>query len=507
MDNIDTDNLSSSERCSSNQPTNEPSSNPSIPTPNPFVPPGGTNPVDPAPYLPPGARRPIPIYMVPEPTADDDAFGKYLTSVSYQLSHQYDVMVSMGAHMSLNSITTHTQPTIDSMIMQKYAVLADASYYNYGNKDVKAFLKTKNHIPGITDFDVISELTSQDNLVLRNHETGEVVISFRGTANASDWSVNGRIPMGFEIQSQRYKEANDLVKRVKTHFPDTDIRLTGHSQGGGISSYLSYTHDLEGIHFQPAMGLSQMKIMGRGTTKPQTVYRTHGDPVSIGATNPLFRGSKNMRVHEIDTLPHLGNDLLGIHSIENFHPAPSISSEMEPLLDNGINVVRNSRGSSLAGVAKAAGKYAGPVLTGLFTAQEVREDLKQGSGEQKAAKVTNTLLENVSEYAAAEGVLAAAVLLTPIGLGAAATMAAAGLTMAGIIAATYAVQAAGHELGKYHLTEKAIHQVSQTFKKTKELISSHRKPILKTAKTLTHALGPGRIPMKRGMKRYGLPFH
>lgn len=64
----------------------------------------------------------------------------------------------------------------------------------------------------------------------RNQETGEVVVSFRGTDDLKDFTPDGAIML--QTAANQYGNAYAFYQSVAGNFPSSNISLTGHSLGG-----------------------------------------------------------------------------------------------------------------------------------------------------------------------------------------------------------------------------------------------------------------------------------
>jgi len=97
------------------------------------------------------------------------------------------VHADLGEHIGerLEHDINKKHKDVESVDQHKYARLANASYDNFNGKSVHENLRKSqyDYIDDLKDFEMDSELSTQDDLVLHNAKTGEMVISYRGTTD------------------------------------------------------------------------------------------------------------------------------------------------------------------------------------------------------------------------------------------------------------------------------------------------------------------------------------
>jgi hypothetical protein len=271
-----------------------------------------------------------------------------------------------------------TEIVRDSLNQQKYSRLANASYDQF-NSDGDASVVEKglsdpeySHL-GIEDFKVDKELSSIDNVVLHNKVTGETHISFRGTTDdlketdqfLSDWNTNRKImfnPKAAE-NSTRFTEASAQTEKVIAKYGNRFTTVSGHSQGGGISSLIGQEKDLKGFHFNPAISPKQVSENSKGldakNIEKQVIYKSHMDFASpLSYTQPI---RKNFSVNLVGTKPGIDNSIVKTHSLDNF------------AAKGGLNVERNTMVSSMK---KSMGTGLSVAAQGYFLSQDIKQDLK-----------------------------------------------------------------------------------------------------------------------------------
>lgn len=80
------------------------------------------------------------------------------------------------------------------------------------------------------------------------HYDKAIVIAFRGTElSLNDFFTD--LTMGAGIIPQQFKDAENVLAKVKIKYPERIIKICGHSLGGAISQYISGKYSLQGYSF------------------------------------------------------------------------------------------------------------------------------------------------------------------------------------------------------------------------------------------------------------------
>lgn len=193
---------------------------------------------------------------------------------------------------------------------QKYALLARAAYFEGDEKQINALF---GKVGVLRNFTLDKELSTKKNSVFVDSNTGEVVIAYKGTnpTNKEDLYDDLQIVLSREDSTSRFQKANDLYTKVEAKYGKENVRIAGHSLGGAIAMYVGERNDVESHSFNPAISaLRAMRTHG-SNTKTSYVYRTKGDPVSVGAH---LNADSNRRVIQVEQ-----KDVLDTHSIDNFY--------------------------------------------------------------------------------------------------------------------------------------------------------------------------------------------
>lgn len=256
----------------------------------------------------------------------------------------------------------------DPVVMHEYAKMVHASYEFFKHRDfskVKEYMNSSDnaYVPGFNQWQVNEQHSSADDLVFvkygRDLNNPKVVIACRGTATSSDWITNANMVAGGTEQTNRFKNLERTFYRLRSQFPDSQIEVTGHSQGGGLSYALAQKYNLRGYHYDPAVfpafrhaagtanvdkfmmmensffnqtanlinqtaqtwtqsALSRMGVSGNihSSRQQQFVYKNSVDPVSMMMT--LLDSDKNVSIRTVD-VKNVNGQLGNPHSLDNYH--------------------------------------------------------------------------------------------------------------------------------------------------------------------------------------------
>lgn len=484
--------------------------------------PGDSNPPDSGPIpnepnYPPDTPPSVIIkdIMTNHPQWDDDTIVRYVGTYADRVSKMYKQHIQQFPYDYTGQALS--EQVLEDVAQHKYAIMAESAYMyeKDGAKAIESYLAHPDHayIDKLGAFQVDPTLSDAEHVVLFNPGTGETVVSFRGTTSAADWATDAHYLWGSEAQTARFKRSEELMERVMAQYDPMRLKVTGHSLGGGISSYIAEKYNLPGYHYNPAAFHNQ-HVMNRQASKPraryqeieqsegvvgesvseniarngyqevfnppssklngykrlpnldidngfirptepqaQTIFRTHTDIVSqatIGEARP------NYVVKHVNTLPNQGVDVLDVHGMKTFHPKPS-----QVLSKEAVLVERNTVGASIRGGLVGVAKAAGVGLQLGIAGKELYEDItKAKNTSQAVSAVSRTAVTQLGTFAAGEAGFSAATSAAALsGLTAAAAGSAAatlGLSVVALgvsVAATFAAQAAFHAMDKAHLFE------------------------------------------------------
>jgi hypothetical protein len=281
---------------------------------------------------------------------------------------------------------------------------------------VEAGLKNTRYgyIKDLKSFKVDKELSTADNVVLHNPITKETCISFRGTTDDfsrtksffSDWKTNSKIALNPKSaeNTKRFKQAFTDTEKTIEKYGKENLTVSGHSQGGNLSSLIGQRYDIESHSFQPAISVRQVnmnRVLESPTMTSQNIYRSYLDPVSPLSMDRNIR--KNFNVTNVATNPEVKDGLIGTHSLQQFTP------EVNAITHGAVEVERKTLVSS---VKSGLGPALNIIGTGYAIEQDMKDDLKTGTAIQKTGKsaisAASEVEQSLFDGEVAEGSLALA---------------------------------------------------------------------------------------------------
>lgn len=355
----------------------------------------------------------------------------------------------------------------ESLTQHKYSRLANSSYDYFNSKgkidEVHKGLMDKkyDYINDLKGFKTDTELSTIDNLVLHNAETGETHVSYRGTTDRplsktrsffNDWKINGEIAGG-STHSKRIQQADKQMDRVISKYGKNNLTVSGHSQGGHVSYEMGVKYDLEGHHYNPAINRNQVKLSSKyaSNATKQTIYKTHLDFAS-----PLSNNLKNSKVVHVNNL--VNNDsVLATHSIDQFAPKPKSVVG---------SVVKAERRTVAGSILKGAGHIAGIGMLGYSVGEDIKHDTQNDHSDlHKAVASTIDIAKNGEQFVVDGEIMATSLALAPETMGASLVVGLGAVIVNDLITSHIASEAKDnlHSVGKG--LKKAGNSVKHFFKK------------------------------------------
>lgn len=278
------------------------------------------------------------------------------------------------------NLVDNTEQVTEDVLQHKYSRLANSSYDYFNSKGsidaVHDGLSDSkyDYIQDLKGFKADTELSTIDNLVLHNAETGETHVSYRGTTDNptgatksffNDWKINGEISGG-STHSKRIQQADKQIDGIISKYGKGNLSVSGHSQGGHVSYEMAVKHDLRGFHYNPAINHTQLLKAGRYTenVSRQTVFKT---PLDFASPMTYHKGleKSNTKLSVVQNLEKM-DGVVATHSIDQFAPTP------KEILGDVVKVERRTMVSSLV---KGAGHIAGVGMTAYTMGEDIRKDI------------------------------------------------------------------------------------------------------------------------------------
>jgi hypothetical protein len=201
---------------------------------------------------------------------------------------------------------------IESNEQHKFARLANTVYYYEDQEYVQEELFS--YMNELSGFELDTEFSTEEHSIFHDKNTKETIISYRGTTNLKDVETDSHIAVGNEQNTERYKKSDDVFKSVSEKYGKENVAVTGHSLGGGISTYIAEKYDVQGHHYNPAISPTQVFSKDHhNNTNTQNIYRTKIDPVSVGG-EVIGDNQKNRTVITVGN-----NQTDHAHALTNFY--------------------------------------------------------------------------------------------------------------------------------------------------------------------------------------------
>ena len=134
-----------------------------------------------------------------------------------------------------------------------------------------------------------------------------MLFSVVGTHNISDIGTDLYLGLGLIKNTNRYKEADNLLKEAKSKYHLNKATIIGSSLGGNIAGYIGSSDDRVLTHNKAASFFQPVR-------SNETHYRNNGDLISLANANSTH--TTNLPNQNI----HTGNIILdgyNAHKIEN----------------------------------------------------------------------------------------------------------------------------------------------------------------------------------------------
>ena len=182
------------------------------------------------------------------------------------------------------------------------------------------------------------DLSNDTHQTYYNPKEKKLLYNVRGTrpTNLGDWLTNAKLLIGKGFkESDRYKDAEEGLKKAKQKYKTDSASVVGSSLGGNIANYIGGSKDKITTYNKAA-------TFG-GSLKHGTHYRTSGDIVSLldvgkthsktiandntgGILKTLGKGAVAVATENpalaVDYLKETANHVLDAHKVDNIKDKP-----------------------------------------------------------------------------------------------------------------------------------------------------------------------------------------
>lgn len=163
----------------------------------------------------------------------------------------------------------------------------------------------------VEGYRLLKKYSTVDRAVFQYEQSGDVVISFRGT-NVKNWrDVTTDIAMVANAPrwSNRFRNAERVTKQLVEEFGAERVTAVGHSLGGSQALHVSNKYGVRAHVYNPYIMTSQ--IAQQESFPLATIHTNISDPIA-GGTLLVKSKSKDFR-YNVKAWPWLGQ-----HGIANF---------------------------------------------------------------------------------------------------------------------------------------------------------------------------------------------
>ena len=181
--------------------------------------------------------------------------------------------------------------------------LYDALKSSYGNSESKSKLKNAGY-----EYD--NSLSSGNQQVWYNPNDKKLMVNVAGTHNLSDWGTDLYLGLGKLKDTNRYKEAEKVLKEAKNKYSPSQTTITGHSLGSQIGANIASKNDF-------FYGLDGGYTIGQKTRSydgNHKHFRTSGDAVSLFGANAKNMTTLSNPNFQSGIIPF---DAFNAHNIDN----------------------------------------------------------------------------------------------------------------------------------------------------------------------------------------------
>ena len=195
----------------------------------------------------------------------------------------------------------------------------------------QSYIKPDERKANLEGYTYLPQQSDMENAVYENSKDKKLIIAFRGSAKLKDLKADLGIATGLLEKTSRHDSTEELVKKLKTLFPDYSITLTGHSLGGSLAVSMSSKHNI------PAVVFNAGHTIGKSKHKDSDIkfYTKEGDPVSMLGANSY---------KDVKFIEGSHKNVLKDHSLDNFEEGGSLLGDVgKAFLSQGMDTDATDR--------------------------------------------------------------------------------------------------------------------------------------------------------------------
>eukprot|EP00965_Chrysotila_dentata_P067701 2240453-Pleurochrysis_carterae.AAC.2 len=160
---------------------------------------------------------------------EEETYGGFVI----RLTNKVAEVPTPEATSTVDDVPPLQSETVSSLRdMRRYGVLANAAYDNYFRSPESAEDRVQEYLP---KHKVLAGYRSENYITFireRTNSPSEIIISLRGTSpmNPEDLALAAKIAVGMSLKdTYRYNEARDVVRALRTQYPEASLSIVGHS--------------------------------------------------------------------------------------------------------------------------------------------------------------------------------------------------------------------------------------------------------------------------------------
>ena len=210
-------------------------------------------------------------------------------------------------------------------------ILIESVYYSFFNEKnydlTKIFLEQKN----LQYFDIDSELSISESLVLINNNTNDIIIAYRGSIIKNNQDLLVDITFSIEEKNKKtyFQKFEDQIHKIKEKYNKLPIELIGHSKGHYNAYIIGDKFSINTTGFNGSFGKNIIDYDKSNKTPIHTFYRITDD---IASYNISLRTLINYTINTLNIGSYdnkINNITKKQWNIYNLHPLESAVTYLE----------------------------------------------------------------------------------------------------------------------------------------------------------------------------------